>query len=99
MKIRTCTCIIAAIILTQTATRTTTTSKWVKNMSSTPLTEAQEQLLVHGPNFTISPKCPPIGKYITVVEQTCLGLAWGEAEELHAEVKAVIRKIHPLGLT
>ena len=43
-------------------------SKWVLNLSSNPLTEAQEKLLAHGPNFTISPGSPPIGEYIAVVE-------------------------------
>ena len=51
-------------------------------MSNTPLTEAQEQLLAHGPNFTISPQCLPIEEYLAAVEQTCLRLAQGEAEEL-----------------
>ena len=64
-------------------------------MSSIPLTEAQERLLAHGPNFTISPKCLPIGEFITAIEQTCLRLAQGEAEELQAEVEAVIKKIQP----
>ena len=83
------------LISKQTAKTTiTTTSKWVKNMCSTPLTEAQEQLLAHGPNFAISPKCLPIGEYITAVEQTCLSLIQEEAEELWAEVKVVIKKIH-----
>ena len=47
-------------------------------MCSTPLTEAQEQLLAHWPNLAISPKCLPIGEYITAVEQTCLSLTPGE---------------------
>ena len=82
----------------QTATTTTAptaTSKWVINMSSTPLTEAQKQVLVRGPNFTIFPRSPPIGEYIAVAEQTCQSLAKGVAEELCAEVKAVIKKIQP----
>ena len=29
----------------------------VRNMSSTPITEAQEHLLVHGPNFAVFLKC------------------------------------------
>ena len=58
-----------------TATAPTATSKWVINMSSTPLTEAQKQLLAHGPNFTISPRNPPIVEYIAAVEQTFQSLA------------------------
>ena len=64
------------------------------NMSKIPLTEAQEKLLTHGPNFAITPRCPPIGEYIAAVEQTCQNLVQGEAEELRAEVKAVLKKIH-----
>ena len=55
---------------TTTAT-STTTNKWVKNLSSIPLTKAKEHLLSHGPNFAIAPKCLPNGEYITMVEQTC----------------------------
>ena len=28
--------------------------KWVRNISKIPLTQAQEKLLSHGPNFVIS---------------------------------------------
>ena len=81
--------------LSLTSTTTTTMahnlrSRWVINMSKKPLTEAQ------GPNFAITPRNPPVGQYIAVVEQTCQNMAQGEAEELRAEVKAVLRKIqHP----
>ena len=71
-------------------------NRWVVNMSKKPLTEAQEKLLTHGPNFAITPRYPPIGEYIAAVEQTCQNLAQGEAEELRAEVKAVLKKIQPL---
>ena len=37
------------------------TKRWVKNLSSTPLTEAQFSLLAHGPNFAIAPRQPPWG--------------------------------------
>ena len=57
--------------------------------------EAQEKLLAHGPNFAIIPRCPPIGEYIAAVEQTCQNMAQGEAEELRAEVKAVLKKSQP----
>ena len=82
---------------TSTAPRSTNglKNKWVVHMSKIPLMEAQEKLLTHGPNFAITPRCPPIGEYIAVVEQTCQNLAQGEAEELRAEVKAVLKKIQP----
>ena len=69
--------------------------RWVMNLSKIPLTEAQENLLAHGPNLAITPRSPPIGEYIAVVEQTCQNLAQGEAEELRAEVKAVLKKCQP----
>ena len=37
------------------------TKKWVINLSSVPLTKAQEDLLVHGPNFVVTPQKPPWG--------------------------------------
>ena len=43
----------------------------------------------------ITPRSPPIGEYIAAVEQTCQGLAQGEAEEMREEIKAVIKKIQP----
>ena len=69
--------------------------RWVMNLSKIPLMEAQKNLLAHGPNFAITPRSPPIGEYIPAVEQTCQNLAQGEAEELRAEVKAVIKKCQP----
>ena len=89
-------------VTTTTATVTTKImaqnlrSRWVINMYKIPLTEALENLLAHGPNFTITPRNRPIGEYIAVVEQTCQKMAHGEAEELRAEVKAVLKKVqHP----
>ena len=70
-------------------------NRWVVNMSKKPLMEAQEKLLTHRPNFAITPRCPPIGEYIAAVEQTCQNMAQGEAEELAAEAKAVLKKIQP----
>ena len=37
------------------------TRRWVRNLSSTPLTEAQFSLLAHGPNFTVAPRHTPMG--------------------------------------
>ena len=49
-----------------TSTSTDTKSKeyirrWVRNLLSAPLTEAQFSLLACGPNFTIAPRHPPMG--------------------------------------
>ena len=58
------------------STTTTTTvvkskSNWVINMSKKPLTESQEKLLAHGPNYAVTSRNPPIGGYIAAVETTC----------------------------
>ena len=52
---------LATTSLTTTDTDTTTkeyTKRWVRNLLSTPLTEAQVSLLLHGPNFTVAPRHP-----------------------------------------
>ena len=69
--------------------------KWVRNISSTPLTEAQIKLLSHGPNYTMVPKNPPIIEYIAAIEKACTSLQPGKAEELRGEVKANIKKMQP----
>ena len=50
---------------TNTTTTDTTTkeyiNRWVRNLSSTPLTEVQVSLLVHGPNFVVAPRHSPMG--------------------------------------
>ena len=68
------------------------TNKWVINISSKPLTEAQEKLLAHGPNYAMVPRSPPITEYIAAIEQACSKLQQGEAEELRGEVKSIIKK-------
>ena len=67
------------------------TERWVKNLSSTPLTEAQFSLLAHGPNFVIAPRHPPHGDYITAIEQACLKLEPHNAEELRATMRGALR--------
>ena len=37
------------------------TNRWVRNLSSTPLTQVQVSLLLHGPNFAVSSRHPPWG--------------------------------------
>ena len=34
-------------------------NKWVINLSSTPLSQAQESLLSKGPNYAVAPQNPP----------------------------------------
>ena len=71
------------------------TSTWVRNISSTPLTEVQKKLLSHGTNYAVVPKSPPITEYIATIEQACTALQQGKAEELRGEVKATIKKMQP----
>ena len=54
----------ATTIPSTTDTDTTTKeyiNRWVRNLSSTPLTEAQFSLLLHGPNFAVAPRHHPMG--------------------------------------
>ena len=69
-----------------------TTNKWVINISSKPLTKAQEKLLAHGPNYVVVQRSPLIAEYIAVVEHACSKLQQGEAEELRGEVKSIIKR-------
>ena len=65
-------------------------NKWVRNLSGTPLTEAQVSLLVHGPILVLLPDTPH-GEYITAVEQACLKLELHSAEELRAEMRGALK--------
>ena len=78
-------------ITTSTST-TTNTNKWVSNISSKPLSETQEKLLAHRPNYAVVPRSPPVTEYVAVIEQACSKLQQGEAEELRGEDKSIIKK-------
>ena len=67
---------------------------WVKNLSSTPLTQDQIKVLAHGSNFAIVLRSPPVGEYIAAIENVCNQLQQGKAEELRGEIKSVMKKIH-----
>ena len=45
------------------------TEKWVINISNKALTDEEEKLLTHRPNFAIVPKNPPIVQYVAAIEQ------------------------------
>ena len=75
--------------------RTRRANNWVNNLSSTPLTQEEEKVLSNGPNYAIVPRIPPIGEYVTTIEQVCNQLEQGKAEELRGEVKKVLKKVHP----
>ena len=70
-------------------------NNWIRNLSKTPLTQAQEQVLSHGPNLAIVAKEPPIGEYVAQVEKVCQQLKQGEVEELRGEIKSILKKILP----
>ena len=69
--------------------------KWVHNLSKTPLTEAQEKVLAHVPNFAITTKELPVSEYISQIERVCQQLEKGKAEELRGEIKQIIKKTQP----
>ena len=52
----------------QTSDTNSSYSKWVINLSDTPLTKAQTRLLAHGPNFAIIPRHPPKEEYVASIE-------------------------------
>ena len=68
------------------------TSKWVKNLSDMPLTQAQRSLLAHGPNYAVIPKVTPKEEYIAAIEQACHKLEEGKVDELRVEVKNLLKK-------
>ena len=69
--------------------------KWVINLSSKPLTQAQRSVLAKGPNFAVSPRHPPNLEYITAIESACTKLSQQDAEELRADINQVLRSSHP----
>ena len=87
-------CLNCAILKQQTTDTgpSLISSTWVKNLSDTLLTEAQEGMLAHGQCFMIIPRCPPKGEYIVAIEHACLKLNHGEAEELRVKVKKILQK-------
>ena len=67
--------------------------KWVHNLSSIPLTDAQMKVISRGPNFAILPRNPPVGEYIVSIENACMKLKQGKADELRGEIKTILKKI------
>ena len=69
--------------------------KWVINLSSKLLIQAQRSVLSRGPNFVVSPRHPPNLEYITAIESACTKLSQQDAEELSADINQVIRSSQP----
>ena len=60
--------------------------KWVINLSSKPLTQAQRFVLTKAPNFAVSPRHPINSEYITAIESACKKLSQQDAEEFRADI-------------
>ena len=71
---------------------TEVTKKWVRNLSSTPLSDDQERLLAKGPKFSTRPRQPPVSEYVASVEQACSSLNKGEVDEIRVEVKKALKR-------
>ena len=54
---------------------------WVRNLSTTPLTQDHVKALSNGPNYAIVPKVPPVGEYITTIENVCNQLQQGNVQK------------------
>ena len=67
---------------------------WALNLSSKPLSTAQEIVLAHGPNFTVTPKTP-YQEYIRAVEVASQSLKPTEAEEFRSDIARVLKQARP----
>ena len=72
--------------------------KWVHNLTNTALTEVQEKVLAHGPNFAVVTNEPPIGEYIAQIERMCQKMKQGEAKGLRGQIKQVLKNTTPTKL-
>ena len=58
---------------------------WIKNLSTSTLTKDQIKALSHGPNYAIVPGSPPVGEYITAIENVCNQLQQGKVEKVRGK--------------
>ena len=65
--------------------------KWVINLSSKPLTQAQRSVLAKGPNFAVAHRHPPNLEYIPAIQSACTKLSQQDAEELRADINRVLK--------
>ena len=79
----------------QDKTSKTNTKHWVVNLSSQPLSPAQETALAHGPNCHCSLPRPPFQEYITAVEVACQSLKPSKADEFRADIARVLKQAIP----
>ena len=69
--------------------------KWVINLSSKPLTQAQRSVQAKGPNFAVTPRHSPNLEYIMAIEAACTKLGQQDAEEHRAEINSILRSSLP----
>ena len=84
---------VTSTSLTSTTDMATTNdyiNNCIWNLSSTPITEAQVSLLVHGPNFAVALRHLLWGIYHCNIA-ACLKLEPHNAEELRAEMRGALR--------
>ena len=65
------------------------------NLSSKPLSTAQEKVLAYGPNFPVTLKYPPYQEYITAADVACQSLKPTEAEKFRADIARVLKQARP----
>ena len=68
-----------------------TSAWWVINLSNTLLSDTQETLLAHGPNFVVTLKTP-YKEYITAIEVTCQRLPPTNADEWRADISRILKQ-------
>ena len=68
--------------------------KWVINLSSKPLTQAQRSVLAKGPNFAVTLRHPSNLEYIMAIEAACTKLGQQDAQELRVEINRVLMSSH-----
>ena len=72
--------------------------RWVKNLSNTPLTQAQRSLLAKGSNYVIAPRHPPHLEWHYCHRSSIPKINQQDAEELRASINRVLKKFQPPNL-
>ena len=69
--------------------------KWVKNISSKPLTDSQINLLQKGAGFAITPRDIPVEEYLTSTEEAGKYMSKAEHQALRASIVEIIQTSKP----
>ena len=70
--------------------------KWVIDLPSKPLTQAQRSLLAREPNYMVTPSHPSDLEYTTDMQSVCTKLSQQEVKEIRADINKVLRASHCL---